>query len=350
MPNYLAMKTTILTLDETQSNLLEPAAHILQQGGLVAFPTETVYGLGAIYNNESALLKIFAVKGRPADNPLIVHIWSLEQLKGLVSEVSPKAERLINAFWPGPLTLIFPKQPDVSPIVTAGLDTVAVRMPSHPVARELLKKTAIAVAAPSANLSGRPSPTRGPHVIEDLDGKIEMIIDAGMCSAGVESTVLSLAGTEPTILRPGSVTLEMLEQVLQERVYFAGPGNVDRPQAPGMKYRHYAPKAPAILVEGENLRVVAEINRLLAEQSPHIKAAVLSTTENISYYHNEWVLDLGSRNEPSVIAGRIYDLLRFCDKLAVDQIYIEGIPAQGIGAAIINRLRKAAGGNIINVS
>lgn len=344
------MKTTILTIDESLYTLLEPAANLLQLGGLVAFPTETVYGLGAVYTDETALLKVFAVKGRPADNPLILHIWKLEQLSELVSAVDPRAERLMANFWPGPLTLIFPKRSNISSIVTAGLDTVAVRMPSHPIARELLRLTNIAVAAPSANLSGRPSPTRGSHVIEDLDGKIDLIIDGGPCSAGVESTVLSLAGSRPVILRPGSVTPEMLETVLQERVDLVELGEVNRPQAPGMKYRHYAPTAPVTLIEGDNNLVVAEINRLLSVKPLNLKAVVLGTTENIAKYHNEWVLDLGSRNEPAVVAERLYDLLRFCDKLVVDQIYIEGIPARGIGVAIINRLRKAAGGNLIHVS
>lgn len=344
------MKTTTIHIENQQYDRLDPAASSLKAGGLVAFPTETVYGLGAVYTNESALLKVFAVKGRPADNPLILHIWRQEQLEELVSEISPKAERLIKAFWPGPLTLIFPKQSQVSPIVTADLDTVAVRMPSHPVARELLRRTNIAVAAPSANLSGRPSPTRGSHVIEDLDTKIDFIIDAGSCSEGVESTVLSLQDQTPIILRPGSVTLEMLEGVLHEKVDVAKPGEVDRPQAPGMKYRHYAPKAPAILIEGDNDRVVREINRLLALNPPQLKAAVLSTTENVTRYANEWVLDMGPVDEPVKIARRIYDLLRFCDTLAVEQIYIEGIPPEGIGMAILNRLRKAAGGHIVHVT
>ncbi len=344
------LKTTIIQIDNQQYELLEPAASSLKAGGLVAFPTETVYGLGAVYTNESALLKVFAVKGRPADNPLILHIWRQEQLEELVSEISPKAERLIKAFWPGPLTLIFPKQSHVSPIVTAGLDTVAVRMPSHPVARELLRRTNIAVAAPSANLSGRPSPTRGSHVIEDLDTKIDFIIDAGSCSEGVESTVLSLQTQTPIILRPGSVTLEMLEGVLHEKVDVAKPGEVNRPQAPGMKYRHYAPKAPAILIEGDNHQVVREINRLLALNPPQLKVAVLSTTNNVTRYANEWVLDMGPIDEPAITARRIYDLLRFCDTLAVEQIYIEGIPPEGIGMAILNRLRKAAGGHIVHVT
>ncbi len=344
------LKTTIIKIDNQQYELLESAASLLKAGGLVAFPTETVYGLGAIYTNEAALLKVFAVKGRPADNPLILHIWRREQLNELASEITPKAERLIKAFWPGPLTLIFPKQSHVSPVVTAGLDTVAIRMPSHPVARELLRRTNVAVAAPSANLSGRPSPTRGSHVIEDLDTKIDLIIDAGSCSEGVESTVLSLQESTPIILRPGSVTIEMLETVLDEKVDLAKPGEVNRPQAPGMKYRHYAPKAPAILVEGDNDLVVREINRLLGLNPPQMKVAVLSTTDNITKYSNEWVLDMGPIYEPAVIARRIYDLLRFCDTLAVEQIYIEGMPAEGIGMAILNRLRKASGGHIVDVS
>ncbi|MGE5582333.1 MAG: L-threonylcarbamoyladenylate synthase [Bacillota bacterium] len=344
------MNTTILTVNETNLQLLEPVAGQLRNGALAAFPTETVYGLGAVYNNDKALREIFAVKGRPADNPLIVHIWKTGQLAELTGEVSSKAGCLINRFWPGPLTIIFPKRPEVSPVVTAGLDTVAVRMPSHPVARELLRLTGIPVAAPSANLSGRPSPTRGSHVIEDLNGKIDFIIDAGPCSSGVESTVVSLASAQPLILRPGSVTREMLEAVLKEPVGLVLPGEIDRPQAPGMKYRHYAPKAPATLVEGENHRIVETINSLLSKKSTGQRMVVLSSTENIKEYKTEWVLDLGSRNDPATIANRLYDLLRFCDHLAADHIYIEGIPDQGVGTAVLNRFRKAAGGNVIHVS
>lgn len=343
------METKILSMDDPDLKKLGEAAQILQNGGLVAFPTETVYGLGAVYNNESALRKVFAVKGRPADNPLIVHIWQLTQLSELTTEISSKAERLIEEFWPGPLTLIFPKSAGVSAVVSAGLDTVAVRMPSHPVAQQLLQVTGIPVAAPSANLSGRPSPTRGEHVRDDLAGKIEVIIDAGPCSKGIESTVLSLIHQKPVILRPGSVTREMMETVLNETVEIPDSREHDRPRAPGMKYRHYAPQAPVFLIEGENRKVVAEINRLLTVNSSY-KAIVLGSTENIGLYHNEWVLDLGPQANPEIMATRLYELLRFCDQLPVEMIYIEGVEATGIGLAIANRIQKAAGGNVIHVS
>lgn len=344
------MKTTIIKIDRNQPEGLEEAARILRSGGLVAFPTETVYGLGAVCTDERALLNIFAVKGRPADNPLILHIYHWDQLGQIVSSVSPAAEKLIERYWPGPLTLIFPKRPEISSVVTANLDTVAVRMPSDPAARELLRITDIPVAAPSANLSGKPSPTLGEHVINDLAGKIEMIIDAGPCPAGVESTVLSLTGAAPVLLRPGVITREEMEEVLGKPILKAKPGDSDRPQAPGMKYRHYAPEAPVALFEGEPEQIVSEINSRLAAKRQGQKVVVLGTTENIPNYHNEWVLDMGPRERPEIIAGRIYQLLRFCDQLQADQIYIEGTADRGVGTAVINRLRKAAGGNIIHVS
>ncbi len=344
------MKTTILKTDRNKPEGLEPAANLLRNGGLVAFPTETVYGLGAVANNETALLNIFAVKGRPADNPLILHIYDFGQLNQIVSSISPLAEKLIKRFWPGPLTLIFPKKPEVPSVVTANLDTVAVRMPSDPVAKELLRLTSIPVAAPSANLSGKPSPTLGEHVINDLSGKIECIIDAGPCPAGVESTVLSMTGADPVVLRPGTVTREELELVLGQPVYLAGSGEVERPQAPGMKYRHYAPEAQVFLFEGDPEQIVTEINRRLTEKVNGCRIVVMGTTENLTKYHNQWVLDMGPQNRPDIIAGRIYDLLRFCDQFRADLVLIEGTADRGIGAAVINRLRKAAGGNVINVS
>lgn len=343
------MKTTILKIDRNRPEGLEPAARVLRSGGLVAFPTETVYGLGAVCNNEKALLNIFAVKGRPADNPLILHIYDWDQLNQIASSVSSLAEKLIERYWPGPLTLIFPKKPGISSVVTANLDTVAVRMPSDPVARELLRLTALPVAAPSANLSGKPSTTTGEHVITDLAGKIELIIDAGPCPAGVESTVLSLTGDVPVLLRPGVITREEMEEVLGKPILMAKPEDSERPQSPGMKYRHYAPEAPAVLFEGEPEKIVIEINRRLAGKKQDQKAVVLGTTENIPNYHNEWVLDMGPREHPEIIASRIFQLLRFCDQLQADIIYIEGIADQGVGTAVINRLRKAAGGKIIHV-
>ncbi|WP_279388776.1 L-threonylcarbamoyladenylate synthase [Hydrogenispora ethanolica] len=344
------MNTSVI---DTQSSfhpesLIAPA-ETLKKGGLVVFPTETVYGLGAVFNDENALLKIFAVKGRPSDNPLIVHIWDVKQLSSLVSQVSSKAECLTKAFWPGPLTIIFPKRSLVSGVVTAGLDTVAVRMPSHPVAQALLRLTDVPVAAPSANLSGRPSPTKGSHVVEDLFGKVEYIIDAGPCPAGIESTVIKLE-PDPVILRPGSVTKEMLEQALGERVAVANPDNQEHPQAPGMKYRHYAPQAPALLFEGDPEKVVAEINHRLDQGKSSERIVVISSSEHLTRYRNEWVLDLGPLESPEVAASRLYDLLRFCDQLAASQILIEGVKPQGVGLAVANRLRKAAGGCIVRVS
>lgn len=338
----------MINLLPNQFERLACAAEILRTGGLVAFPTETVYGLGAICTNEQALLKIFAAKGRPGDNPLIVHIWHETQLKELVTEINPKAASLISEFWPGPLTLIFPKLAQVSQVVTAGLETVAVRMPRHPIAQELLRLTGIPVAAPSANLSGRPSPTRGSHVVDDLFGKVNLIIEAGYCEAGIESTVLSLASEQPVILRPGSVTKEMIEAVLGETVALA-EADAERPQAPGMKYQHYAPQAPAVLFEGSQAAVVKEINRLLIKQAPSKKIVVMASTENLKAYHHEWVLDLGHQTIPEEAGVRLYDLLRFCDQLAAEQIYIEGVAAVGVGLAVANRLRKAVGGNVVKV-
>ncbi len=344
------MNTSVISIEQPlDPQWLVAPAETLKNGGLVAFPTETVYGLGAVFNNERALLNIFAVKGRPADNPLIVHIWDPRQLQTLVTHISSQAERLMDAFWPGPLTIIFPKLPVVSTVVTAGLDTVAVRMPSHPVARTLLRLTELPVAAPSANLSGRPSPTKGAHVIQDLFGKVEQIIDAGPCSAGIESTVVKLE-PEPVILRPGSVTKEMLEETLARSVAVANPDNRDQPQAPGMKYRHYAPQAPAELFEGDAESVVAAINARLGERSAAERVVVISSSEHLTRYQNEWVLDLGPLNRPEIAAARLYDLLRFCDQLSADRILIEGINPQGIGLAVTNRLRKAAGGHIVRVS
>jgi L-threonylcarbamoyladenylate synthase len=345
------LQTTVIKInpEEIKPESLEPAARLLNEGQLVAFPTETVYGLGAIYRDEAALSQIFAAKGRPNDNPLIVHIWQLAQLTELVQVINPKWQRLIEAFWPGPLTLIFPKKAIVPDLVTAGLATVAVRMPSHPVARELLRLTGIPVAAPSANLSGKPSPTRAEHVLTDFMAKIPLVVDGGPCQAGLESTVLMLDAGQPRILRPGSITREMLETALNETVAVAA-GETNRPQAPGMKYRHYAPKAPVLLVEGEKAKVVAYINTLLQEQSKSAKVVIIGSSETISQYQTDLVLDFGPEGHLELAAMRLYAFLRQCDALGADRIIIEGVNETGIGAAIKNRLNKAAGGNVIHVS
>lgn len=347
------LKTSIISItpgNPRMEKLLKPAADTLRSGGLVAFPTETVYGLGAVLDNEVALSEIFKVKGRPNDNPLILHIWHINQLEGITPTVNPRYQKLIERFWPGPLTLIFPKKPEVSSLVTAGLPTVAVRMPSHPVAKELLRQTNLPVAAPSANLSGKPSPTRGEHVILDLNGKIPLIIDAGNCSNGIESTVLIALDGKPMILRPGSITREMLEDTLSEKVELVSLKAVDKPQAPGMKYRHYAPKAPVTLVEGDIGKVVATINQLVDEAPDESKTVVIGFSDSISQYRSDVVLDLGPRNQPEVAAARLYDLLRHCDDIGAGCIFIEGLAKTGVGAAVENRLQKASGGNILYVS
>jgi L-threonylcarbamoyladenylate synthase len=346
------LHTTVIKVDpeNIKPGSLEPAARLLNAGSLVAFPTETVYGLGAIYRDEAALRQIFVTKGRPTDNPLIVHIWQLAQLTGLVQKIEDKWQRLIETFWPGPLTLIFPKRATVPDLVTAGLATVAVRMPSHPVARELLRLTKTPVAAPSANLSGKPSPTRAEHVLTDFREKIPLVVDGGSCQAGLESTVLMLDAGQPRILRPGAITKEMLEATLNETVAVAAGGEVNRPQAPGMKYRHYAPKAPVLLVEGEKAKVVAHINALLQEQRGSTKIVIISSSETRSQYQTNLVLDLGPKGHLELAARRLYDLLRQCDALEADRIIIEGVTETGIGAAIKNRLNNAAGGNVIRVS
>jgi L-threonylcarbamoyladenylate synthase len=345
------MQTEVIKVDPANFDpeRLRPAATFLRTGNLVAFPTETVYGLGAIYNHGPALAEIFRAKGRPADNPLIVHIWRFEQLELLVATVEPKLQRLMEVFWPGPLTLVFPKKATVLSLVTAGLDTVAVRMPSHPVAAALLQLADLPVAAPSANLSGKPSPTRGSHVLRDFQGKIPLVIDAGPCEAGIESTVAMVNRGKLLILRPGSITREMLEGVLLEEVLTAA-GEAGRPQAPGMKYRHYAPNAPVVLVEGNKNQIVAKINALLNEAGEEQKVAVIGASENLEKYQSRWCLDFGPEDDLELAAARLYELLRRCDELGVDRILIEGMGGEGIGAALKNRLYKAAGGNVIHVS
>ncbi|NLY90298.1 MAG: threonylcarbamoyl-AMP synthase [Firmicutes bacterium] len=347
------IKTEIIRVnpEAPDGEALAQAAAILRQGGLVAFPTETVYGLGAVIYNRTSVQKIFTVKGRPGDNPLIVHIYREEQLHELARETSATALILARRFWPGPLTMILPKKEGIPAEVSAGLPTVAVRWPSHPVARELLRQTDRPVAAPSANLSGRPSPTRGSHVIADLDGKVEMIIDAGPTGVGVESTVLDLTSARPRILRPGGVTREMLEAVLGEGSVDA-PEQVktDRPLAPGMKYRHYAPQAPIHFMAG----APASIHRFLQGRIEEARQAgkkigILAYDEDRSAVPSlpeVEFLSLGRRTNPAEGAERLFHLLRLCDQVGVEEIYAVAPPRTGVGEAVYNRLFKAAGGKV----
>lgn len=330
------------------------AAEILQSGGLVAFPTETVYGLGANALDARAVLSIFAAKGRPADNPLIVHVHDRGQLPDLCA-VSSVAETLMDAFWPGPLTMLFEKKDTVPPEVTAGLPTVAVRMPSHPVAAAMLKECGLPIAAPSANRSGRPSPTTANHVLEDMDGRIPLIIDGGPCDVGLESTVLDCCHGRPTILRPGGVTKEMLERVLNTEVALAG--SILRPLqkgevalSPGMRYRHYAPKADVTLIEGSEDRVVPALRNLYLEQTAAgKKACVLCFTEHLSQLSDCSPHDIGSVSAPKEIAHRLFDTLRKLDEEGMEVVFSEVVPPEGIGLAVMNRLGRAASFRTVRV-
>lgn len=329
------------------------AGEVLTRGGLVAFPTETVYGLGGNALDENASKKIYSAKGRPSDNPLIVHIAEYSALEGIVAGIPEKASRLAAAFWPGPLTMIFHKNDRVPKSTTGGLDTVAVRMPDHPVALELIRAGGGYVAAPSANVSGRPSPTRASHVADDLNGRIDVIIDGGDVGIGIESTIVDLTDELPVILRPGYISRKMLETVV-------GPVKVDpglaeddpqaRPKAPGMKYRHYAPRASLLIVEGEETAVREKINRLLAEELANgRKAGVIASDESAQAYPEGIVKSVGTRADERTIAMNLYRVLREFDELDVTRIYSEAFDTPAMGQAIMNRLMKAAGHQVIRV-
>ena len=338
------MKTQVLSPSEDAIHL---AARILSEGGLVGFPTETVYGLGANALNREAVLSIFAAKGRPADNPLIVHIYDPAQLQALCT-IPEAAPLLMKAFWPGPLTLLFPKKETVPPEVTAGLPTVAIRMPSHPVAAEMLRVCQLPVAAPSANRSGRPSPTTAAHVMEDMEGRIPLILDGGASNVGLESTVLDLCHGTPTILRPGGITKEMLESVLGTDVALAG--SILRPLrenekalSPGMRYRHYAPHGTVTLVEGNENEVLTALRLLYRRDAEKgIRTCVLCFSEHMKALQDCVPHDLGSSRNQSQIAHRLFDTLRSLDQEGMEQIYSEVVPPEGMGLAVMNRLGRAA--------
>ena len=338
------MKTELLPAD---ASALEKGASLLRAGQLVAFPTETVYGLGANALNEEAVLSIFTAKGRPADNPLIVHVWSREQLED-ICEVSDTAARLMDAFWPGPLTILCPRKESVPLAVTAGLPTVAVRMPAHPVAQALLKASGVPVAAPSANRSGKPSPTAAMHVFEDMDGRIPLIIDGGDSDVGLESTVLDVCHGNPCILRPGGVTQAMLEEVLGTPVSVAG--SVLRPLqegetalSPGMRYKHYSPDGQVTLVEGEEKDVVAALEALYhhAKADGH-RACVMCFSEHVEALRACNPHDIGSRQHPEEVAHRLFNTLRLLDEERMEAIFSEVVPPVGMGLAVMNRLGRAA--------
>lgn len=329
---------------------MQKAGSILKSGGLVAFPTETVYGLGADALNTEAAGKIYAAKGRPSDNPLIIHIADMGHLDKIVKYVPDEAKKLADAFWPGPLTMILNKSACVPYGTTGGLDTVAVRMPSDKIAQELIRRGGGYVAAPSANISGRPSPTTAQHVYEDMNGRIPLILDGGAVEIGLESTIVDLTADVPVILRPGYISLAMVQAILgraeMDRGLIADDSGI-RPKAPGMKYRHYAPKAELKIIEGPIDRVISYINQR-ADGSRRI--GIICTEETREAYPHGDIKSIGSRKNELSIANHLFEVLREFDEDGVEAIYSESFEAPGLGQAIMNRLLKAAGHQKIDVS
>jgi len=339
---------------------IREAAEVLRRGGLVAFPTETVYGLGALIHLREAVRRIFEVKGRPPDNPLIVHISRLDQLYEVAREVPERALKLAEVFWPGPLTLVLPKSASVPSEVTAGLPKVAVRMPAHTVALALIEEAGTPAAAPSANLSGRPSPTSAEHVLKDLGGRIEGVLDAGETLYGVESTIIDLTTSPPILLRPGAMPIEKVEEILGEKVaipnFARGLGEVERALAPGTKYRHYAPQATLVVVETDdyaNLRRLASAVRevALARVVEGLRVCILCTEETLPLYRDlgasVTLKCLGSRANLFTVARNLFRALRNLDEEGFEFAVVEGFEERGLGLAIMNRLRKASGFNIL---
>ncbi|NLK28311.1 MAG: threonylcarbamoyl-AMP synthase [Clostridiales bacterium] len=351
------MNTKILTLDTDnfQASDLEEAAKLLRDGGLVAFPTETVYGLGANALDKRASSKIYAAKGRPSDNPLIVHIAHRKDMEELADEIPDKAYQLAEVFWPGPLTIILKKKALVPYETTGGLDTVAIRLPANSIARELIARSGVFVAAPSANISGKPSPTNAKHVINDLLGKVDMIIDGGKATLGLESTIVDLSEGAPMILRPGCITKAMLQNVIGAIEY--DPAILTRepksdivPKAPGMKYRHYAPEGSLTIYSGELQAVTEAINTIAREKMEcGYRVGIITTEETKHHYHYGLVKSIGSRKDEASIAAGLYGVLREFDELHTEYIYTESFSDNQFGQAIMNRLLKAAGYQVVKV-
>lgn len=346
------MKTKLFKIDSKDDPNIKVAAEMIKANEVIGFPTETVYGLGANALNASAVAKIFKAKGRPGDNPLIVHISNLDMMHDLVTDISVKAEALISVFWPGPLTLIFKSTGLVAENVTAGLETLALRMPDHEIARALIEWSGLPIAAPSANNSGKPSPTSGGHVFEDLNHKISGIIYSEPSKHGLESTILDMTKEPPVLLRPGSITLEAIEQVIGP---IASDPNLNRsiegdqkPLAPGMKYKHYSPKADVKIIQGDRQAVTTKISEMIKEAKDE-KIAVICCDETQSKYKADLVISLGSKEDLNQIAANLFEALRRVDVENMTLVLCEGYTTQGTGQAIMNRLNKAAGYEIINV-
>lgn len=349
------MNTKIVKIDPAHPRMedIREAGRIIREGGLVAFPTETVYGLGGNALDVTASQRIYAAKGRPSDNPLIVHIADMASLLPLVTEIPEAARKLASACWPGPLTMIFHKSSIVPLETTGGLDSVAVRFPSHPIARALIREGGGYIAAPSANTSGRPSPTMAEHVIEDLKGKIEMIVDGGSVGIGLESTIVDFTENIPTILRPGYINEQMLRDILGEVRMDKGllaENSRIHPKAPGMKYRHYAPKGSLLIVEGQTDRVAAKIEEMAREKTAAgYTVGIIGTDESVGRYSSGIIKSIGTRSDEESIGRHLYSVLREFDDCGAAYIFSESFDTPKMGQAIMNRLLKAAGHQVIKV-
>lgn len=344
------MKTKIINienLDDAALRELVAAAVLIKAGGTVVFPTETVYGLGADALNPEAIKKIFVAKGRPDDNPLIVHIAGLDEVEPLVADIPEKAQKLMQVFWPGPLTIIMNKSATIPTELTGGLDTVGVRFPDHPIAQAFIKMAGCPIAAPSANRSGRPSPTQGKHVLLDLDGRVDAMILSADTELGLESTVIDLTVEPPVVLRPGDITLAELRAVLGEvevSAHVTDDVVPEKVSSPGMKYTHYSPQGELVVVKGTPAEIREKITKALSHhKGKPMTIGVLASDETMGFYHEGLIISLGSRNDPKEMAKNLFSRLRTFDELGVEKIYAEDIPLSNETLALINRLYKAAG-------
>ena len=349
------METKVITMDEKSMDKehIKMAGEVIRLGGLVVFPTETVYGLGANALDVNAVNKIFTAKGRPQDNPLIVHV-AHKNIDNYVVGIPDVASTLIDRFWPGPLTIILTKASCIPDVTSAGLQSVGIRMPDNAIALSLIEAAGVPIAAPSANISGKPSPTNVARCIEDLNGKVDYIIGGDKSKIGLESTIIDCTIYPPCVLRPGGITLEQLKEV-DENIYIdpyvmkKSELNIT-PKAPGMKYRHYAPKAPVKIIEGDLQKTIVKINEMVQNyKEEHKIIGIMATTETFDFYKNELIVSLGSRSDLNDIAKNLFEALRFLDDRQVDLILCEGFEEIGVGIAIMNRLRKSAGHDIIKV-
>lgn len=346
-------KVAIIKDINTDIRFIEEAGKVIRNGGTVAFPTETVYGLGANALDDEAVRKIFIAKGRPQDNPLIIHV-STKEISGLVKDVPEVAQKIIDKFWPGPLTVILEKKDIIPNVTSANLNTIGIRMPNSEIALKLIELAERPIAAPSANISGRPSPTEVERCVEDLNGRVDYIIGGESSDIGVESTIVDCTVNPPLVLRPGGITLEMLKEINPEieldKALKSKPNDDFKPKAPGMKYKHYAPNAHLKIIKGKNEKTIEIINEIVENYiEKGNDVAILTTNENLNKFNNGKVISLGSENDLKEIAKNLFEALRKCDDLRVQYILCQGFEENGVGLAIMNRLNKAAGYDILEV-